>query len=64
MKSTACLGIALIILGIQLFAYQDIACTDWRKCLDLGTIVGGVVLLVVNCKEPIGYGHDDDSLSK
>ena len=48
MKPAAFIGIALILLGILSFAYQDITYTDLEKLVDLGSLVGGVVLLIVN----------------
>ena len=48
MKLAAFIGIALIILGILSFAYQDITYTDRKKLVDLGSLVSGIVLLIVN----------------
>jgi len=53
MKPAAFIGIALILLGILSFAYQGITYTDREELVDLGSLVGGVVLLIVNSNKAL-----------
>jgi len=53
MKPAAFIGIALILLGILSFAYRDITYPDHVKVVDLGALIGGIVLLVVNSTEKL-----------
>jgi len=48
MKPSEFIGTALIVLGILIFAHHDIAYTAREKVVNLGVILGGVVLLVMN----------------
>jgi len=55
MKPAAFIGIALIIVGILSFVYQESVYTAQAQIIDLITLIAGFVLLVTNSNEPLSY---------